>query len=90
MGAIMVRDGFNLPPSLAEAQAPLQIGDSLRAWLKATGTLLCAVFDWLGERRQRAYERRLFDSLDSRARSDLGLGSAAELHQSIDDWWAKR
>ena len=55
--------------------------------LIAVDRALVAAFDWLGERRQLAYERRLLSTMSGRERTDIGLSPRDDFDSASQSFW---
>ncbi len=71
MGSIMAIPGFIRLP--AREIIPLRVGTVLAKTVASVSRTLVAIFDAVGESRQRAYERRLLAEMDARTCHDIGL-----------------
>ena len=65
----------------------IEISGVVARALIAVDRFLCRAFDWLGERRQLAYERRLLSTMGPRERADIGLGRRDDSDEGKSGFW---
>jgi uncharacterized protein YjiS (DUF1127 family) len=82
------REYMTLP---ARESFPLRIETALAKTMGWVGSKLIAVFDAVGEARQRSYERRLLAEMDRRTCVDIGLNprdaSVVKPDSSVHEFW---
>ena len=65
----------------------IEISGLVARALIAVDRLFCAGFDWLGERHQRSYERRVLSTMGPRERADIGLGRRDDSDDAKAAFW---
>jgi uncharacterized protein YjiS (DUF1127 family) len=91
MDTIMTGPGFNQLSQLdritQSAQPSDRVWRAARAAVMAAYELVCLAFDWQWEWRQRAYERRLLNTMNGRERADIGLSPRDDSDGSVASFW---
>lgn len=65
----------------------IEVSGALARALIAVDRALVAAFDWIGERHQRAYERRLLSTMGPRERADIGLSRRDDSDEGRAAFW---